>query len=93
MPYIKQERRDELDPLIDALSNELVSKDISMGDYNYAITKLMHQFILSEGLRYKNLNDIVGMMECCKAEFIRIVVSYYEDKKRVENGNVGVLEE
>ena len=92
MPYIKQERRDELNPLIEALSGELLSKDIAMGDYNYVITTLMHHFILNEGLRYKNLNDIVGMLECCKLEFVRKIVSPYEDLKTLENGSVSVLD-
>ena len=94
MPYIKQERRKELDPLIERLSDEL--RDIGyiddMGDYNYVITQLIHKSVQKDGLRYKNLNNIVGMLECCKSEFIRKVVSPYEDKKLKENSSVSELD-
>jgi hypothetical protein len=33
------------------------------GNYNYAITFLIHAFILKEGLRYKVINRIIGMLE------------------------------
>lgn len=94
MPYIAQERRDELDKAIEVLSDELMtlgSTDV-MGDYNYAITKLIHNSIRKDGLRYSNMNNIVGMLECCKAEFIRVVVSPYENKKIIENGPVSELD-
>ncbi len=93
MPYIKPERRKELDKPIDALTDELMKYGYNnMGDYNYVITALIHEYIRTIGLKYKNLNDIVGMLECCKAEFIRTVVSNYEDEKRKENGSVSYLD-
>lgn len=94
MPYIKQKRRKELDNLIELLSDELrkMGEPDNMGDYNYVITKLIHNSIRKDGLKYKNLNNIVGMLECAKAEFIRTVVGPYEDKKRIENGPVSELD-
>ena len=39
MPYIKTERRKEMDVAIEALSKELLSNDGGvMGDFNYAIS-------------------------------------------------------
>jgi hypothetical protein len=34
------------------------------------------------------MNDVVGALEGAKAEFQRIVVAPYEDKKMAENGDV-----
>ena len=94
MPYIKKERRKELDAEIDALSNKLddAENTHNMGDYNYVISKLIHEYIKSVGLNYSNLNEVVGMLECCKSEFIRTIVSPYEDKKIISNGGVSELD-
>ena len=94
MPYIDTQRRKELDPLIERLSDELrvLGDTDNMGDYNYVISKLIHNSIRKDGLRYRHLNNIVGMMECCKAEFLRTVVSPYEDKKAHENCAVSELD-
>jgi len=95
MPYIEKKRREELDLLIEALSDELriIGDADNMGDYNYVITKLIHNSIKKDGLRYKNLNNVVGMLECCKAEFIRTVVSPYEDVKIHQNGFVSEIDD
>lgn len=96
MPYISQTRRNELDHHINELCGVLAEsfdpEDISSGDFNYAITKIIHHFILVKGLRYENLNSAVGILECAKQEFIRTVVSPYEDKKIAENGCVSSLD-
>jgi len=94
MPYITEERRKELDQAIDRLSERLKTLESpeSMGDYNYAITRLIHNAIKKDGRRYQHMNNIVGMLECCKAEFIRVVVSPYEDEKIKENGPVSELD-
>lgn len=99
MPYIKQERRKELDPAIEALVEALLNSNskpvvhmMNEGDCNYVISKIMHGFIASSGVKYKNLNAAVGVLECAKAEFIRMVVSPYEDIKIQENGPVSDLD-
>lgn len=91
MPYIIPERRKELDEAIDALSQLLIEYS-DVGDYNYTITRLVHEYIRDNGIRYKNLNDVVGILECAKQEFIRTVVSPYEQKKLVENSSVSELD-
>ncbi|MCK4830110.1 hypothetical protein KA005_81080 [bacterium] len=91
MPYIKQSRRDELD---DDIENLLVSLGCgaSAGDYSYSISMLIHHYTASYGLNYKNLNAAVGILECAKQEFIRKVVSPYEDEKIAENGAISLLD-
>ena len=59
---------------------------------NYIISRIVHNFVAYRGLSYATLNAAVGVLECAKTEFIRCVVSPYEDKKCVENGPVSLLD-
>ena len=77
MPYIPTEKR----------AHALVHPD-SSGELNFALTTLVHHYLHGHGLSYTTLNDIVGALECCKAEFQRRVVAPYEGRKIVENGDV-----
>ena len=92
MPYIKQDRRKELDPAIDVLSKILVEEN-NVGDYNYAITRLIHNFVRSKGVKYKNLSAAKGILNDAVDEFNRVVMSPYEDQKIKENGNISELDE
>ena len=89
MPYIKKEEREKIDEYITQLCLRLGEDP---GQINYVITKIIHNYIAQTGLRYKHLNSAVGILECAKAEFIRTVISPYEDKKIKENGNVSHLD-
>ncbi len=88
MPYIKKENRDT----IDAVIKSLVDVVTTPGDVNYAITKLLHEILVREGLNYAGLNAAVGVLECVKLEFYRMVVAPYENKKRMENGPISDLD-
>ena len=74
MPYIKQENRKTIDKALEQIMEVIKDK----GDYNYVITKLLHHYIRENGLRYNNLNDAIGIIECVKQEFYRKIVSDYE---------------
>jgi hypothetical protein len=39
-------------------------------------------------VRYANLNEMIGALECCKLELYRILTAPYEDVKIEENGGV-----
>ena len=88
MPYIEQSKREEIIPAVMELMTKLETK----GDYNFAITRLIHTYIERHGKRYEHLNDAVGILECAKQEFIRTVVSPYEDEKIKDNGPVSDLD-
>ena len=45
-------------------------------------------YLKKRGKSYTVLNEIVGVLEQVKDEFQRRVVHPYEDKKRMENGDV-----
>ena len=60
----------------------------TVGELNYAITMLAHFFLPSIGLRYKNLNEVVGVLESAKQEFYRRIVAAFENEKIAENGDL-----
>ncbi len=87
-PYIKQDRRTELDPEIDIL----IEKAKRVGELNYIITRLLdgyiHKFAGIEGIDYNAINAIMGVFECAKLEFYRRQAAKYEDKKKKLNSEV-----
>lgn len=85
MPYIPEEERQWVDPLVDALADALYTE----GQTNYAITRLLLHAWAGRP-RYVQLNTIVGVLECVKLEFYRQFGEPYEDEKRKENGRVSV---
>ena len=94
MPYIKQEQREALKPELDALKRKLFNldgfnTDGRAGILNYLITDLLDTCYgpLSEA-KYKDYNEAIGMLECCKLEFYRKAAAPYEDMKAKENGAV-----
>ena len=89
MPYIKQERRGELDKRIDDLVNLLITMTAQDGDYNYLITRILAGgFDLGLNPKYSKINAIIGILECIKLELYRRVAAPYEDVKAAENGDV-----
>lgn len=92
MPYIKSEKRAVLDPeidnVIDAL-RQLASDDPDNnheGNLNYVITSLL---VKAYGLKtYREINDVVGALECCKLEFYRRAAIPIENQKAHDNGDV-----
>lgn len=88
MPYITQERRDQLDSKI----KDVFSEDLTVGELNYLITRMIKNLIdkrkqLNQ-FSYQFCNDIIGVLECAKIEFYNRVVTPYERIKQQENGDV-----
>jgi hypothetical protein len=87
MPYIKIERRLRLNKHINALDAELKDLGDVDGDLNYVIFSLLiAQFFRHE--RYSTINRLIGVLECCKAEFQRRFVGHYENKAIAKNGTI-----
>jgi len=84
MPYIRPIERAAIDGIIDTLS-ESVEHD---GQLNYIITRLCHNWITKVGKKYTRLNQIVGVLECAKLEFYRMLAVPYERDKRRKNGPI-----
>ena len=93
MPYIKQEQRVQVDAQIKELAGSILN---TIGDdntqragvLNYTITKLLSEVYTLDKVRYNDLNEIIGMFECCKQEFYRMCITPYENLKLLENGSV-----
>ena len=93
MPYIKKEQRVQVDAQIKELANSILNtigddKTQRAGVLNYTITKLLPEVYTLDKVRYSDLNEIIGMFECCKHEFYRMVAAPYENLKLLENGSV-----
>jgi hypothetical protein len=96
MPYIKKNRRPKIDEAVDRLSDvldgQLDNHSWGVGDMNYSITKLFHNYILRNGVRYKTAVILFGTLVCVGLELYRVIFGKYEDKKRRENGGVSDLD-
>lgn len=79
MPYIKRERR---------VKFQILNTPKDAGELNYALTRLIIQYVELHGLRYQTINDVIGALTSCTAEFQRRVVAPYEDRKIDENGDL-----
>ena len=94
MPYIKKEQREELEPELGALIQKMMSmpefhSNGRAGILNYVITDMLDSCFgpLSDA-KYKDYNEAIGMLECCKLEFYRKAAAPYEDMKEKQNGKV-----
>lgn len=79
MPYISQEARKRLDD---------GGKPENAGELNYAFTRLADDYLVQKGLRYANVNEVIGALECAKLELYRRVAAPYEDVKMKETGDL-----
>lgn len=80
MPYITQQRREELAAGIGEPSTP--------GELNYTVTRVVHRYLGNQGRNYAAFNAAVGALECAKLELYRRFVVPYEDEKIAENGDV-----
>jgi hypothetical protein len=84
MPYISEEARLNLR---DRYLSSVGTACFTPGELNYVITTICDAY-LGHNISYTRCNEIIGALECAKLEFSRRVVSPYEDKKMLENGDV-----
>jgi hypothetical protein len=85
VPYIAPDERPALDEAIGALV-EAIGGERYEGRLNYAITRLCLGVIPE--LRYRELNALVGVLECAKLELYRRLAAPYEDALAKRNGDV-----
>lgn len=80
MPYISTLERFQLD-----MKERGVER---AGDLNYAITLLLIEYWMARGMRYQQINDILGALTGASYEFYRRLGAPYEDAKMKQNGDV-----
>jgi len=92
MPYVNQVYRDVIDPMMDGLMAYIGGmsrvEELSAGNLNYIITKIINEWVRSKGLRYATINEVKGVLHCVIDEFNRRIVGPYEDSKIEDNGDV-----
>ena len=82
MPYIKQDRRTEMDEVVSTMAAYAVVAD---GDLNYILYKYCKNHIKPS---YNNLKNFCGELRQCATEIERRILANYEDSKIEENGDV-----
>lgn len=94
MPYIEQSDRTNYDPAIDELINELRDSNsfsfdgLNPGHLNYIISRLCKGLLEIKGVNYRNINELIGALECAKLELYRRTAVPYENAKLSENGDI-----
>ena len=78
MPYITSWRR----------AQTIAIGPTDTGELNYAISCLLRDYCGRKGLSYAIINDCLGAIEGAKFEFVRRVVTPYEDAAIQRNGDV-----
>lgn len=80
MPYIDIDSRKKFAPKAEVAN--------FAGELNYQISMLCQQYIVRHGLKYQNINDVLGALEGAKLEFYRRVAAPYEAIKADYNGDI-----
>jgi hypothetical protein len=90
MPYISQEKRELLQHSLASLAAGIIVADQKdqAGVLNYCISALLNEVLKTNGISYRNVNELIGVLECAKLELYRRVASPYEDEKIQSNGDV-----
>lgn len=85
MPYIAGDQRPKWDRLVELVKENLKDmpeEDVD-GNLNYFLTRIVST---AYPRRYRHMNRAMGMLECVKQEFYRVVCGPYEDEKQSKNG-------
>jgi hypothetical protein len=82
MPYIKQERREDCNYVVDMMKAIKVKAN---GDLNYILFKFCKNDIEPS---YNNYKNFCGELRQCATEIERKILAPYEDQKIKENGDV-----
>jgi hypothetical protein len=85
MPYIDKPGREQMEPLLAPLLDDI--DNWTVGALNYAITRLALAW-LRQDPSYTVLNAGIGALECAKQELYRRMVVPYEEGKQAANGDV-----
>jgi len=85
MPYIKQEDRQWLVGVEDALEDSGVA---TAGEIQYLVALVIKEYLRDKDLRYQTFNDVLGALAGAEAEFYREVLGPYEDMAIEKNGGI-----
>jgi len=77
MPYIPQDRRDGI--ALELGADRLDWIPSNAGDLNFLVSTFIANYIRANGLKYANVNEMIGALECAKLELNRVIIGPYED--------------
>jgi len=84
VPYIEDTDREKFGTELIKVAQSIENA----GQMNYVVTMLIKNYLERKGLRYQNINDLLGALEGAKLELYRRVAAPYEDEKAESNGDV-----
>jgi hypothetical protein len=90
MPYIQPDHRVRFDVPIADVIKELTdggAEAINVGELNYVMSSIIWG-IFDKKPSYTLGNNLIGVLECVKQEFVRRRLNDYENTKIVENGDL-----
>lgn len=82
MPYIEQQKREDLNSILPTTAGEL----------NFLIHSIVNEYFSMKDESYQAYNDIIGAIECAKLEIYRRKVTPYEEQKLKQNGDIPFYE-
>lgn len=82
MPYIKQDRRDDCDVIVEMMQLNHIKAD---GDLNYILYKFCKENVEPS---YNNYKNFIGELHECAHEIRRRLLAEYEDEKIKSQGDV-----
>jgi len=82
MPYIQQDRRNQVDCVVAKMEEVQIRAD---GDLNYILYKFANRNIKPS---YNNYKNFCGELRQCATEIERRILAKYEHEKMLENGDV-----
>ena len=78
-------------PYIPAVDRERIDRGespLTAGELNYAITRLVLDYLKARPVSYHALNEVMGVLGCVQQELYRRRTAPYEDGKARVNGDV-----
>ena len=96
MPYIAQQFRSELDPILIELVTKV--KDIApkeedaVGVLNYCVTSILVHALIGDDVRYHKINSVNGVLTSVMQEIQERLTRPYEDQKIAENGDIAAFD-
>ncbi len=83
MPYIKQEKREQLRTLVNVLNGTFYDMGVT-GNLNYILYRVAKEHCHN----YASFAAFIGELESAKLEIYRKLIAPYEEQKESENGSI-----
>lgn len=82
MPYIEQQKRRNLDEIVELMKRKDI---VANGDLNYILFAFCKRHVIPS---YNNYKNFCGELGECVIEIRRRLLADYENRKIIENGDV-----